>query len=273
MYDPVVGRFLSEDPLEFDAGDPNLSRYVGNQPNMVTDPSGLAPPAAEDRSLDYVENHRGGYGALASTDRGYQPAPTAKPHNYIDTGVKVAQTYCKGAYLFNSNRAGFPTHGFIIIDGKGYGYFLTQGNSLWGPGMLRSDDLVTYKPYSEEMTTGEYYFLANPIVIDAAEHDVDKYRSFVKAFIAMRTKNPGTYVPGARDCHEFVNQTHLDALWLSRNDSTKQYFFDSTGTEWFYNNHNYIGPADIFSTHQSNTLPAVGPSDYSAQMLMRLKKP
>ncbi|MDV3349818.1 RHS repeat-associated core domain-containing protein [Leptothoe sp. LEGE 181152] len=41
-YDPAVGRFISEDPLGFDAGDANLYRYVFNSPTNYTDPSGEA---------------------------------------------------------------------------------------------------------------------------------------------------------------------------------------------------------------------------------------
>ncbi len=41
MYDPKAGRWLSEDPLGFDAGDANLSRYVANDPILNTDPTGL----------------------------------------------------------------------------------------------------------------------------------------------------------------------------------------------------------------------------------------
>jgi uncharacterized protein RhaS with RHS repeats len=41
MYDPTIGRFLSEDPSGFDGGDPNLYRYVGNDPVNHTDPNGL----------------------------------------------------------------------------------------------------------------------------------------------------------------------------------------------------------------------------------------
>lgn len=41
MYDPAVGRFLSEDPLGFAAGDTNLQRYVSNSPTNHTDPTGL----------------------------------------------------------------------------------------------------------------------------------------------------------------------------------------------------------------------------------------
>jgi RHS repeat-associated protein len=39
-YDSVVGRFISEDPIGFGAGDANLYRYVGNSPVNGTDPSG-----------------------------------------------------------------------------------------------------------------------------------------------------------------------------------------------------------------------------------------
>jgi RHS repeat-associated protein len=41
FYDPVLGRFINQDPLGFDAGDPNLYRYVFNSPLTTTDPSGL----------------------------------------------------------------------------------------------------------------------------------------------------------------------------------------------------------------------------------------
>ena len=41
-YDPAVGRFISEDPLGFLAGDTHIQRYVGNSPVDFRDPSGLA---------------------------------------------------------------------------------------------------------------------------------------------------------------------------------------------------------------------------------------
>jgi RHS repeat-associated protein len=46
-YDPAVGRFVSEDPIGFLAGDANLNRYVGNGPTNANDWSGHE----EDRSF------------------------------------------------------------------------------------------------------------------------------------------------------------------------------------------------------------------------------
>ena len=40
--DLATRRWMSQDPIGFSAGDPNLYRYVGNNPANLTDPSGLA---------------------------------------------------------------------------------------------------------------------------------------------------------------------------------------------------------------------------------------
>jgi RHS repeat-associated protein len=40
-YDPRAGRWMSQDPLGFDAGDSNLYRYVNNNPISGFDPSGM----------------------------------------------------------------------------------------------------------------------------------------------------------------------------------------------------------------------------------------
>jgi RHS repeat-associated protein len=53
-YDPAVGRFLSEDPAGFGAGDANLSRYVANNPVNATDPSGLMISSPLDAALSRV---------------------------------------------------------------------------------------------------------------------------------------------------------------------------------------------------------------------------
>ena len=40
-YDPASGKWLSEDPIGFEAGDANVTRYVGNGVQNATDPSGM----------------------------------------------------------------------------------------------------------------------------------------------------------------------------------------------------------------------------------------
>lgn len=40
-YDPVPGRFIQKDPIGLNAGDTNLYRYVGNNPQNNIDPTGM----------------------------------------------------------------------------------------------------------------------------------------------------------------------------------------------------------------------------------------
>jgi RHS repeat-associated protein len=40
-YDPIVGRYISQDPIRYAAGDFNLYRYCGNDPTGKIDPYGL----------------------------------------------------------------------------------------------------------------------------------------------------------------------------------------------------------------------------------------
>jgi RHS repeat-associated protein len=45
-YDPRIGRFISEDPLELAGGDANFYTYVANSPINFVDPLGLRPLTA-----------------------------------------------------------------------------------------------------------------------------------------------------------------------------------------------------------------------------------
>lgn len=53
-YHPGLGRFLSEDPIGFNAGDYNLFRYCKNDPLDLTDPMGLFSPEAHDALFDHA---------------------------------------------------------------------------------------------------------------------------------------------------------------------------------------------------------------------------
>ncbi|NQT12929.1 MAG: hypothetical protein HQ582_09275, partial [Planctomycetes bacterium] len=57
-YDPDVGRFVSEDPISFAAGDANLYRYVGNSPVIYVDPSGLCYDGFVDTTNSSQQSHQ-----------------------------------------------------------------------------------------------------------------------------------------------------------------------------------------------------------------------
>jgi RHS repeat-associated protein len=50
-YNPVMGRFMSEDSKGFDAGDYNLFRYCHDDPLDLTDPMGLADEAVNPKMV------------------------------------------------------------------------------------------------------------------------------------------------------------------------------------------------------------------------------
>ena len=54
-FDPATGRWLSNDPMGFAAGDVNLQRYVGNGAPNATDPSGLEDPTFEDVNTAHLQ--------------------------------------------------------------------------------------------------------------------------------------------------------------------------------------------------------------------------
>jgi RHS repeat-associated protein len=72
-YNPAIGRFMSEDPKVFDAGDYNLFRYCHNDPIDFTDPMGLdaqawieaVVPGAYEYNQMLASFHAGNYGVAA----------------------------------------------------------------------------------------------------------------------------------------------------------------------------------------------------------------
>jgi hypothetical protein len=76
MYDPETGRWTTQDPIGFSAGDYNLFRYVGNNPTNLTDPSGLAAPPPP-RPVPQSEEFRvGKTGRRLSIEQKNKDAPT-----------------------------------------------------------------------------------------------------------------------------------------------------------------------------------------------------
>jgi RHS repeat-associated protein len=66
-YDPSTGRWMSQDPLGFDAGDSNLYRYVKNRPTEATDPSGQE--WTQDEVQQLLKDTKGGAAILAALNK------------------------------------------------------------------------------------------------------------------------------------------------------------------------------------------------------------
>jgi RHS repeat-associated protein len=98
FYDPKTSRWLSQDPLGFDAGDSNLYRYVNNAPTDATDPSGRELYAGGNESRDYVVGRMTALGVKVKvynlgfdTERGNHPSVLREDGNvyYIVPDAKV----------------------------------------------------------------------------------------------------------------------------------------------------------------------------------------
>ena len=120
-YDPQTGRFLSEDPLGFKAGDVNFYRYVGNSPVNFDDPSGMTKKIPDDCTelFDYIQNlYRIFDAKLEQYDAvedgsGLIPKPLSRGGGYYDAGVHYVnlmalQTKLLGALLKWDNNCGGP---------------------------------------------------------------------------------------------------------------------------------------------------------------------
>jgi uncharacterized protein RhaS with RHS repeats len=72
MYDPTVGRFLTEDPSGL-GPDPNDYRYVRNSPTNATDPSGLVITFDNEESAKEFEDELSGLGAKFTSRYSFTP--------------------------------------------------------------------------------------------------------------------------------------------------------------------------------------------------------
>ena len=114
-YDPEVGRWLSEDPLGFVAGDANTVRYVGNQITWGIDPSGQEwvwpwDPNASWDPRDTCNLWTGGWGIKV---------PGGNPYGDINVGGGIYGGGLTGGCQYDQN-------------GNRHGYF---GGGLSTPGL------------------------------------------------------------------------------------------------------------------------------------------
>jgi RHS repeat-associated protein len=128
-YDARVGRWLSEDPIGFAAGDGNLYRYVGNSPVSRRDPIG--------------EN---GQGYNPNLGKPFEP-PGRKPGFYLCWRKIQNSGDCCIDFFIGIINAIFSAHCYIqagAVDEAGHPLPGTQGWGIagGGPGTLPSKEMA-----------------------------------------------------------------------------------------------------------------------------------
>jgi RHS repeat-associated protein len=168
-YDPNTGRWLSEDPLGFDAGDPNLYRFVGNGPDNGTDSTGTTQTGNPLNNL-FAGGYSGNKVAKAKL-----PIPAVNPTLSLGTLGKV---------LGNSVINAAPS--YLSPTGRAA---LNAGVTLVGAGLTLQPPQYA-PPQSERPTFGSVFLDANKKAFDTfrgAARSVDNYISDVAIGTTIRT--------------------------------------------------------------------------------------
>ncbi|XZE42761.1 RHS repeat-associated core domain-containing protein [Pirellulaceae bacterium SH467] len=186
-YDPQTGRWLSQDPIGFAAGDANLYRYVGNGPTNKTDPSGLQEnevPLPSDYPLDFEDKSVNETSALRNKLywEGFSRASRNRVYEYGcgDLAAKrmgmlspISDAYGRlpfpgsdGIHFFTSSMYAFEAADRMVKDGKRVRIFVFQTNRKPLPydGLdevhkgrsLPFEDLLEINPHS--IQTGNFNF-------------------------------------------------------------------------------------------------------------------
>ncbi len=113
IYHPGLGRFMSEDPKGFDAGDYNLFRYCGNDPVDRTDPMGLDFYQRGGSEGDWSKFNT----AIAYMSENREAAAMVRQLRAFNVPVYFNHAFKNGSTVDNGIVFD-PTHG-QIIPGKG----------------------------------------------------------------------------------------------------------------------------------------------------------
>ena len=132
-YDPHTGRFLSQDPSGFRAGDTNLNRYVWNRPTSLTDPTGLDGSGGGDGSGGNVLRDEW---PLASTAGGwwYQAAGPWGPEGWKQGSPPPDWAVGSGGWFPRSASRAQPLPWWMLDSvfhwSDGWGYYLTHPSAM-----------------------------------------------------------------------------------------------------------------------------------------------
>jgi RHS repeat-associated protein len=146
-YQPYTGRFISQDPSGFAAGDTNLYRYVGNAPTTATDPTGL-----------YAVLGSGSLGQFNSS-YGWEPSSSIADSNYysttksildVNSGSITGATASPSDWnIASSGSSGIDTTGFTSLSSSTFTNVPTiTAMDFSSASQLGSNDSVGNDPFS-----------------------------------------------------------------------------------------------------------------------------
>ena len=110
-YNPGIGRWISEDPIGFDAGDINLNRFVGNSPTIRIDANGLFEISIGFNA--FIPKSKGRIVLGVAAD---DPAVAG-----VNWGIEPGQAYWDTPYMFatdNRERAGSRGTSRVVLRGS-----------------------------------------------------------------------------------------------------------------------------------------------------------
>jgi RHS repeat-associated protein len=127
-YDAAIGRFTSQDPMRFAAGDTNLYRYVGNDPTSQMDSSGMqstpeqqkiiAEKGQRKRPVAPINKGTGKTG-LGPAPPGSTPHPKTKPGGpgyYKPYGARNYEPYESGPVATPPKSPPTPIKSYPFVD-------------------------------------------------------------------------------------------------------------------------------------------------------------
>jgi RHS repeat-associated protein len=224
-YDAKVGRWASEDPDGFTAGDANTYRYVGNSPTNWIDPSGLddKPP-------------------VGGPDNGYNGTGTWQFKNKKDLIKFLTQ-------LLNANQPGFPAN-----------WVETAENGCIGLANLRIGLQNGHFPLSPMSYKGAEFYLDLSTALTrlkALNNNTDGKKWLLVAIQVPVTKDVKKLIAEVG-----TNKVDLNKLSPYINldeDASTQYnwatWFESGYWEYMNGNWKKINPDDLPTVKHRTTLP------------------
>lgn len=123
MYSPTLGRFITKDPIGFQAGDVNLYRFVGNNPANFVDPSGLAElpsVVVGAKRIDGTNTSLGGI-SISTTTTDKNLRRKIKFIQFVQINARLDCTYfktCEGVSMYVDYTHTHGKHSYRTSDPK-----------------------------------------------------------------------------------------------------------------------------------------------------------